>query len=100
MQFTFVFESAVGEDLSYLLCFIPCPVWKRGDTEIINPHPEYPDFLIGDIETLLKIEGLKKITAVTIVIHECGHGAQTDLDNILTELKVLGLSYNTVFLRS
>jgi hypothetical protein len=50
MQFTFVFESSEGIDLSYLLCFIPCPVWKKGDFEVINLHPEYPDLKLGDLK--------------------------------------------------
>jgi len=93
MQFTFVFESKEGQNLSYLLCFIPCPVWKKGSNEIINLHPEFPHFRIGDIKSLIEKENLNGIKKVAVVIHNVGHASKEDLRNILNELKELNISY-------
>ena len=96
MQFTFVFESTEGKNSSYLLCFVPCPVWKKGDKEIINLHPEFPHFKSGDIKSLIKKENLHELKKVALVVHETGHGSETDLDCILAELSELGICNNTI----
>ena len=96
MQFTFVFESKVGQNLSYLLCFIPCPVWKKGNKDIINPHPEFPHFKVGDIKSLLEKENLSDIKNAVLVIHESGHATKDDLLNIHIELEQLKISYTSV----
>jgi hypothetical protein len=96
MQFTFVFESFEGTNLSYLLCFIPCPVWKKGDAEIINLHPEYPIVKAGDLKTLIDIEKITEIKKLAVVIHGSGHGTPNDLSIILQELEELDLKYNLV----
>lgn len=96
MQFTFVFESFEGTNLSYLLCFIPCPVWKKGDTEIINLHPEYPNIKVGDLKTLIDIEKITNVEKLAVVIHGSGHGTITDLSIILNELEELDIKYSLV----
>jgi hypothetical protein len=96
MQFTLVFESFEGTNLSYLLCFIPCPVWKKGDTEIINLHPEYPSVRLGDLKTLIDIEKITNVEKLAVVIHGSGHGTQNDLSIILQELAELELKYNLI----
>ena len=82
MQFTFVFESKEGQNLSYLLCFIPCPVWKKGNKEIINLHPEFPHFKVGDIKSLLEKENVSDIKNAVLIIHKCGHATKDDLFKI------------------
>jgi hypothetical protein len=99
MQFTFVFESKEGENLSYLLCFIPCPVWKKGDQELTNLHPEFPHFKIGDIKSLIEKENLHGIKKNALVIHNAGHGSNMDLQNILTEIEGLNLSCTIISLK-
>ena len=96
MQFTFVFESKEGNNLSYLLCFMPCPVWKKGDHELINLHPNYPHFRIGDIKTLLENEKIFINKEVIIVVHDSGHGSKDDLENIIKELTELSIKYKLI----
>ena len=96
MQFTFVFESKEGQNLSYLLGFIPCPVWKKGENELLNLHPEEPHFRVGDIETLINEEGLSGIKRVIVIIHKAGHATSKDLENVINELKLLGISFELV----
>lgn len=96
MQFTFVFESIEGQNSSYLLCFVPCPVWKKGDKEIINLHPEFPHFKSGDIKSLIEKENLHVLKKVALVVHEVGHGSKNDLDCILEELRKLGVLYSVI----
>lgn len=98
MQFTLVFDSHEGENLSYMLCFIPCPIWKKGDKELLNIHPEYPHFRVGDIEKLIQKERLEKIKRVILIIHKTGHATIKDLENILLEMKSLGISYDKITL--
>ncbi len=96
MQFTFVFESIEGQNSSYLLCFIPCPVWKKGDREIINLHPEFPHLKSGDIKSLIEKENLRGLKRVALVVHEVGHGSKNDLDCIINELSEIGIQTNTI----
>ena len=96
MQFTFVFESKEGQNLSYLLCFIPCPVWKKGNKEIINLHPEFPHFKVGDIKSLLEKENVSDINNAVLVIHKSGHATKDDLININKELEQLKISYTSI----
>ena len=42
MHFTVVFNSHESHDLSYGLVFTPCPIWKKGNKELINLHPDEP----------------------------------------------------------
>ena len=93
MQCTFVFESTEGQNSSYLLCFIPCPVWKKGDKEIINLHPEYPHLKSGDIKSLIEKENLQAIKKVALVVHQAGHASKNDLDCIISELEELGIDF-------
>jgi hypothetical protein len=96
MQFTFVFESIEGQNSSYLLCFIPCPVWKKGDKEIINLHPEFPHLKSGDIKSLIEKENLRGLKKVALVVHETGHGSEKDLDCVVLELTDLGIDFVTI----
>ena len=96
MQFTFVFESNEGQNLSYLLCFIPCPVWKKGCKEIINLHPEFPHFKVGDIKSLLEKENVSDIKNAVLIIHKSGHATKDDLLNIQTEFEQLKISYTSI----
>lgn len=96
MQFSFVFESKEGQNSSYLLCFIPCPVWKKGDKEIINLHPEFPHLKPGDIKSLIEKENLHEFKSVALVVHQTGHGSEKDLDCIIEEFSELGSRINTI----
>ena len=96
MQFTFVFESFEGTNLSYLLCFIPCPVWKKGDREFINLHSDNPNLKLGDLKALIDIEEINMTKKLVVVIHNSGHGSQNDLTIILNELEKLDLKYSLV----
>lgn len=96
MQFTFVFESKEGQNLSYLLCFIPCPVWKKGNKEIINLHPEFPHFKVGDIKSLLEKENVSDIKNAVLIIHKCGHATKNDLFNINMEFEQLKISFTSI----
>jgi hypothetical protein len=94
MRFTVVFSGPVHEDRSYGLVFIPCPVWKQGPREIMNLHPENPNYLDGDLRRLMTAE--KLMTAdrperVTIVVHSDGHATPGDLAALVGEATSLGL---------
>jgi hypothetical protein len=95
MHFTVVFESDESHDLSYGLVFIPCPVWMRGDKEIINLHPARPNYEAGDLLPLLKQENLAPLLAAgrknaAIVVHRTGHGTEAQLTLLRKDLEQAG----------
>jgi hypothetical protein len=86
-----VFASHESVDLSYGLVFIPCPVWVRGNKEIINLNPERPDYQLGSVRKLMDREPIERNLverSCTVIVHSVGHGSQKDFDNLITDLKV------------
>jgi hypothetical protein len=71
-------------------------VWKKEDNEIINLHPENPHFRIGDIKALIHLEALEDCKNLCLIIHRVGHASNEDLENILSELDALGISYEII----
>ena len=93
MHFTLVFDSPEQTDLSYSICFIPCPVWVRGEKEILNLHSDYPDYRNGDLSVLINKEKLNsrvKSKKLLIVVHESGHGSTGDLELLENEARDSG----------
>ena len=41
------------------LVFIPCPVWIKGDEQLINLNPSSPRYQLGSVKKLLDKENLK-----------------------------------------
>ena len=101
MQFTVVFQSPEGQDNSFGLVFIPCPVWVRGDDEICIPNRQNGQYELGSIRKLLN--SLPKQAAVNnrttphvcVVTHPTGHGTAEDLKDLLTDLADEGFSATT-----
>ena len=92
MKFTLVFEST---DLSLAAVFIPCLVWQEGSREILNPHPENPHYVRGDVGKVLAIPEIKSRLSntskkVTVVCHPTGHGTEAYLMDIQGDLHRLG----------
>ena len=103
MKFTVVFPSHESYDLSYGLVFIPCPVWVRGTEEILNLHPERPDYQKGGVRRLFTQEkiaiwekGSKK--QCLLIVHQTGHAQQKDLDTLRQDLMEEGFQVNVIFL--
>ena len=102
MKFTIIFPSGESADLSIGAVFTPCLVWVEGDHLILNPHPENPHYLKGDLQTLLQKTELRKRIAsysktVTIVAHPIGHGTQEYLDMLVSDLEVEGFTVKVVY---
>lgn len=99
MHFTLIFQSHESEDLSISICFTPCIVWVKGRDEILNPHPENPNYLIGDLNTYLgKFNIVPVAKKAVVVVHPDGHGQQNDLDQLTKDLRSLDFHYQTIFL--
>ena len=101
MHFTIVFESHESSDLSYGLVFIPCPVWMKGGQELINLHPQNPNYERGDLTPLLNKERVKSkiakgIKNAVVIIHNTGHGTEKHLSNICADLKESGFAVQQI----
>lgn len=97
MHFTVVFNSHESHDLSYGLVFTPCPVWMKGNKELINLHPDNPHYKPGDLQALLDKEDLNRLFAedsksAAIIIHSTGHGTRQYLANLRADLEGAGFS--------
>lgn len=92
MHFTVNFRSSdvYGQDYSYGLVFIPCPVWVRGASEIVNLNPEKPAYRLGSVRELLKHEHLEDVLSdkkeAVIVVHSIGYGTVQDLQLLQNDL--------------
>jgi len=101
MKFTVVFPSHENHDLSYGLVFIPCPVWVRGKKEILNLHPERPDYQFGGVRRLLEKEKIELSERASnqqclLIVHQTGHAQQQDLDTLRNDLLQEGFQVNIV----
>lgn len=92
MHFTVSFRGSqtYGDDHSFGLVFVPCPVWVRGRQQLINLNPERPDYRPGSVRRLLEHEGLSsqlgEPMAASILVHPIGHGSVTDLNSLPRDL--------------
>jgi hypothetical protein len=101
MKFTIVFPSHEAEDLSIAAVFTPCLVWKEGKRELLNPHPQEPNYLKGDLKNLLaKTEIGKRLSdstqKVTVIAHSTGHATWQDLEHLVTDLEGSGFTVTVV----
>jgi hypothetical protein len=101
MRFTVVFSGHESSDLSFGLCFVPCPVWYRGTDELLNLNPERPDLLPGAVARLRALPGLRdQFTTVTptavVVVHPDGHGTPADQQTLLDDLAREGFQVTVV----
>jgi ribosome maturation protein Sdo1 len=90
MKFTVVFSSHESEDCSYGLVFTPCPIWMKGEKEIINLNQEYPEYKLGSAKRLIDIEKIdSKLNEryCLVIVHEIGNGNQNDLINLVEDLR-------------
>jgi hypothetical protein len=100
MKFTLIFTSTESTDLSVGLVFAPCPMWVIGEKILLNPHPSDPSYQNGDFKQLLGYlrdkslippENHKVDDKIFIIVHHLGHGTSSDLYNLVSEIKELGL---------
>ena len=101
MHFTVVFGSHESRDNSYGLVFVPCPVWVRGDEELVNLHRDNPQYIPGDLQPLLDKEfGDDRVDRnpkqAVVVVHPSGHGSAQDLERLVADLEVAGFRPMTV----
>lgn len=101
MRATLVFDSHESEDISIGMVFTPCLSWVVGKTVLLTPHRDYPSYRIGDLSTLLDLPALSSRLSrvnkkLVVVVHEAGHGEQSDIDQLLDEAMSLGFSVTTV----
>ena len=95
MKFTLVFPTDETTDLSLAALFHPCLVWHEGERAILNPHPDNPHYLTGDLQKVLELAEIKSRLSktsnkVTIVSHPTGHGNEEDLKAIQADVSDLG----------
>lgn len=100
MKFTLVFPSGEGFDLSVGLVFAPCAIWKIGNRTLLNPHRENPNYLPGDFHELLRTLVAKQYIGsaqlqqsgakIYVIVHETGHGSQSCLDNLVSDIVETG----------
>lgn len=88
MKFTLVFGPGEDGDYSYGLCFLPCPVWTKGDEWILKLHPENPLYKLGDVKKLIQKEVLtEKIKKeCLIIVYDIGNGTFEDLKILQQDL--------------
>ena len=101
MEFTVVFHSKLGVDLSYGLVFIPCPVWVRGGRKIINLNPASPHYQKGSVQRLLDREPLEAALAeghrkCLLVVHADGHGTEDDIETLKADLLDVGFGAEVI----
>jgi len=103
VHFTVVFESPESCDNSFGLVFTPCPVWVRGETDLINLHPENPHYLKGDLIPLIKSGFMNRSLiqdekVAVVVVHSTGHGTEDYLSLLLDDLESEGFTVEIVHL--
>lgn len=98
MKATLVFKSHESIDMSIGMVFIPCICWVINNKTILNPHPDNPNYLKGDFQTLLKQSIFDNLTQkkIILVIHEDGHGTSSDIDNLIDDIKSEGFNLKLV----
>jgi hypothetical protein len=99
MYFTLLFgQNPEGPALTYDLVFHPCPVWRKGETEIVVPDRNSPHYASGHLRTLLEKENLEPGNMhsphVTVVCHADGQGTEEDLNLLKSDLKSEGFAPN------
>ena len=98
MNFTVNLGSEVDEqnDFSYGLAFIPCPVWMKGDEQVLNLNPSRPDYRLGSIKKLVEQEGIgPKLSGAVrahVIIHPVGNGSAADLVMLQRDLLAEGFT--------
>jgi hypothetical protein len=101
MKFTIVFPSHESSDLSIAAVFTPCLVWKEGKKQLLNPHPDNPNYQKGDLqqlfaETAVKDRIAKHTKKVTVVAHSTGNGTEEHLGLLVKDLEDVGFEVNIV----
>lgn len=94
MTFTIVFQS-ITENITYMLAFEPCPVWKKNRQIELVPNNKNPHYELGSFKKLIEHEDLFELVnekKCAIVIHNEGHGTDKDLKNLITDLENEGFS--------
>ena len=58
MHFTVHFRGkhSHGGDFSYGLVFVPCPVWVKGNQQLLSLNPQSPRLQPGCVQKLLDLE--------------------------------------------
>lgn len=98
MHFTVNLSSELDEnyDFSYGLAFIPCPVWMKGNEQVLNLNPEGPDYRLGSVKRLIEQEeiGPELFGAVHahVILHPAGHGSAADLIMLQRDLMAEGFT--------
>jgi hypothetical protein len=95
VKFTVVFHSSEGVDLSYGLLFVPCPVWSKGESWVVNLNPESPSYQLGSVKKLLGVEPIIEGLAGSareclVVVHQVGHGDEAQLHLLQEDLESEG----------
>jgi len=98
MHFTVLLRSDMSREhnFSFGLVFVPCPVWVRGNEQLLVPDPSTPQYQLGSLGKLLgheelgaKLEGAR---SAVVVIHDGGLGTSDDLTALVEDLEKEGFS--------
>ena len=92
MYFTLMFVTpGEGPARTYDLVFHPCPVWMKGDKEIIIPNRDNPRYELGSLDMLVKRENIEDSKALSpnvfVFVHYDGIGHDGDLGKLLEDLE-------------
>ncbi len=92
MHFTLIFDHrSEGPALTYDLAFHPCPVWCKGETEVVVPDRSSSHYAIGHLGILLEKENFKAENMhspnVMVICHATGQGTAKDLNLLRADLK-------------
>jgi len=95
MKFTVIFPSSEASDATVGITFKSSLVWVEGSRDLLNPHPENPHYLKGDLrrffeETNFDERFSNHTKKVSIVVHSIGNADNSDLENLVDDLKSEG----------
>ena len=90
-----------GPSRTYDLVFHPCPVWMRGEAQIVIPDSSNPRYCAGHLRVLFEHEGLDEIVVpdsrVNVVSHGQGLGESDDAILLMKDIRAEGFSIAPIY---
>ena len=94
MHFTLFFEES-NADVStiYQMVYTPCVTWYKNGSELFVASHRGQYFEKGDFLDLINLENIEGPRQVAIIVHQGGHGTESDLNALIDEIKGFGLKW-------
>lgn len=101
MNFSLLFPSHEGSELSIGLLFIPCAAWVDGSKILFIPDNTTPHYQHGSLGRLLNLATFSSILKgraknIVIIIHNACHGTKEDLSSLITDCESEGYLSQTI----